>query len=162
MRSFCQDRLGTSKGKALKKRLPFSQVFGGSIQLVDEEYIEAMMTPQFPAAINNYGLLTWLSNKGAPPSNCCQPQWLCDQVPGSQAQQGGGDASAADGGRWGALRTGESLMTELEFASGPTPISIEDGLGTCLQVPNTYPACLHVLCACMASPQQVCVNHASG
>jgi CubicO group peptidase (beta-lactamase class C family) len=119
-----------------KGRWPAKDVFGGSIQLVDEEYIEAMMTPQFPAAINNYGLLTWLSNKGAPPSNCCQPQWLCDQVPGSQAQQGGGDASAADGGRWGALRTGESLMTELEFASGPTPINIEDGLGTCLRVPT--------------------------
>ena len=27
----------------------------------DEDYIEAMLTPQFPNAINNYGLLTWLS-----------------------------------------------------------------------------------------------------
>lgn len=88
-------------------------VFGGSIQLVDEIYIEAMLTPQYPNAINNYGLLTWLSNKGAAPANCCLPQWLCQSAPalGNNPQQGGGDAAAADGGRWGALRTGETIMT---------------------------------------------------
>jgi CubicO group peptidase (beta-lactamase class C family) len=110
-----------------KGRWPAKDVFGGSIQLIDEDYIEAMLTPQFPNAINNYGLLTWLSTKGAPPANCCQPQWLCNVIPGSKAQQGGGDAAPADGGRWGALRTGESIMTELEFTTGTAPINIEAG-----------------------------------
>ena len=60
-------------------------------------------------------------------------------VPGSKAQQGGGDAAAADGGRWGALRTGESIMTELEFTTGTAPINIEDGS---LLPPPFHTACI--------------------
>lgn len=125
-----------------KGRWPATDVFGGSIQLIDEDYIEAMLTPQFPNAINNYGLLTWLSTKGAAPANCCQPQWLCSQIPGSKAQEGGGDASAADGGRWGALRTGESIMTELEFTTGTTPVMIEPGS---LLLPSSHLPCILVV-----------------
>ena len=54
-----------------------SSGFSVTTQLIDESYIEAMISPQHPNAINNYGLLTWLSDPGAAPANCCQPQWLC-------------------------------------------------------------------------------------
>ena len=60
-----------------------SSGFSVTTQLIDESYIEAMISPQHPNAINNYGLLTWLSDPGAAPANCCQPQWLCT-APGSQ------------------------------------------------------------------------------
>ena len=36
-------------------------------QLIDAGYIEQMLTPQFPEAAQNYGLLTWLTT-AAPPA----------------------------------------------------------------------------------------------
>ena len=35
-------------------------------QLIDAGYIEQMLTPQFPDAAQNYGLLTWLTTAGPP------------------------------------------------------------------------------------------------
>ena len=75
----------------------------GTIQLIDPEYIAQMLTPQHPKAIQNYGLLTWLTTEGAAgggggaAAGCCQPQWGCY---GEAHVNGGGNVSSADGGRW--------------------------------------------------------------
>ena len=46
------------------------------LQIVEEDYVKAVLTPSFPAVSGAYGLLTWL---GQPVTNhtakCCAPRW---------------------------------------------------------------------------------------
>ena len=61
-------------------------------------------------------------------TGCCQPQWYCLNP---EHVDGGGDVSAAEGGRWGALLPGETILSEapLQAAGLPRP---RPGLGLAL------------------------------
>ncbi len=138
-------------GQLILNRGVWPNAVGAPHQLISAEYIEQMLTPQHPQAIQNYGLLTWLSTPGPSHSSsskggvtaattsgttaatvaaqgCCQPQWLCF---GTNHKNGGGNISAADGGQWGALLPGETILStaQLQAAGLPTP---RPGLGLAL------------------------------
>ena len=121
-------------GQLIVNRGVWPDADGRPQQLIDAGYIEQMLTPQFPEAAQNYGLLTWLATAGPPAgtggkiTGCCQPQWYCLNP---EHVDGGGDVSAAEGGRWGALLPGETILSEapLQAAGLPRP---RPGLGLAL------------------------------
>ena len=109
-------------GQLMNNRGWWPDAEGTPTRLISEAYIEQMLTPQYPNAIQNYGLLTWLTTEGPPVrgtggvTGCCQPQWGCF---GHEHLDGGGEVSAADGGRWGALMPGETILSEAALLEGP-------------------------------------------
>jgi CubicO group peptidase (beta-lactamase class C family) len=111
-------------GQLMNNRGWWPDAEGTPTRLISEAYIEQMLTPQYPNAIQNYGLLTWLTTEGPPVrgtggvTGCCQPQWGCF---GHEHLDGGGDVSAADGGRWGALMPGETILSEAALLEAGLP-----------------------------------------
>eukprot|EP01048_Picozoa_sp_COSAG05_P026878 COSAG05_NODE_7559_length_797_cov_0.702006_2_plen_139_part_00 len=105
-------------GQLMVNRGLWLDAAGKPYQLISSQYIEQMLTPQHPTAIQNYGLLTWLTTEGPALSptgdvvGCCQPQWGCF---GPGHHSGGGNISEADGGRWGALMPGETILSEAQL-----------------------------------------------
>eukprot|EP00931_Biecheleriopsis_adriatica_P061276 TRINITY_DN36839_c0_g1_i1.p1 TRINITY_DN36839_c0_g1~~TRINITY_DN36839_c0_g1_i1.p1 ORF type:complete len:737 (+),score=133.65 TRINITY_DN36839_c0_g1_i1:81-2213(+) len=46
------------------------------VQILDERFVEEMMTPSFPGVISTYGFLTWLHLQPQPGDiTCCRPSW---------------------------------------------------------------------------------------